>query len=87
MTYEVYILKSLKTSRYYIGYSNDPVERLKEHNGGKVRSTKGYRPWQIVHSEIFSNKALARKRELEIKSYKSGQAFKKIISDPVRRVG
>ncbi|OGF51712.1 endonuclease [Candidatus Giovannonibacteria bacterium RIFCSPLOWO2_02_FULL_43_11b] len=77
--YEVYIIKSLIRERYYIGYSHEFEARIVAHNAGNVRSTKGYRPWQLVHKEMFADKISARKRELEIKSYKSGEAFKKLL--------
>ena len=77
--FTVYVLKSENKGRYYVGFSADLEKRLQEHNAGKVRSTKAYKPWFIVYKEKFLNKILARKRELEIKSFKSGNAFKKLI--------
>ena len=49
--WHVYVLRSLKTGRLYVGMSEKPDERLKAHNGGKVFSTKGYRPWARVYIE------------------------------------
>ena len=77
--YYVYILKSLKNKRYYIGHTGDLQRRLTEHNSGKTKSTKGYVPWIIVYTEIYKTKSEAYKREKEIKSYKSGIKFKKLI--------
>ena len=77
--YCVYILKSLKSKRYYIGHTGNLQRRLTEHNSGKTKSTKGYVPWIIVHTEIYKTKSEAYKREKEIKSYKSGIKFKKLI--------
>mgnify|MGYP001562748845 CR=1 FL=1 len=79
--YRVYIIKSLNFDRYYIGHSADTEKRLKEHNVGKVRSTKAYRPWKIVYFEVKSDKKEAYKREMQIKSFKSGEAFKKLIEN------
>ncbi len=79
--YNVYILKSLKFNRYYIGHSKNLEKRLKQHNQGKVKSTKAYRPWECIYTESFVNKQTAYKREMEIKAYKSGLAFKKLIKD------
>ncbi len=79
--YQVYILKSDAYARYYIGHSKDLVMRLKAHNSGKVRSTKAYRPWKIVYSEVCKDKHMAYSREFQIKSYKGGEAFKKLIED------
>ena len=77
--YFVYILKSLKVLRYYIGSSENVDRRLSDHNSGKVKSTKAYRPWKVVYLETFNIKSDALKREKQIKSYKSGNAFKKLL--------
>ncbi|MBI2251522.1 MAG: GIY-YIG nuclease family protein [Armatimonadetes bacterium] len=77
--YKVYIIKSMKKERFYIGHTGDLETRLKSHNSGKVRSTKAYSPWDIVYVEEFTGKVGAYKRELKIKSYKGGEAFKKLI--------
>ena len=77
--YEVYILKGVNWNRYYIGFTENLKQRLINHNLGKVRPTKSYRPWKLVHKKVFPDKFSARRRELEIKSYKSGEAFKKLI--------
>lgn len=78
--YQVYILKSEAQARYYIGHSHDLIARLAAHNNGKVRSTKVYRPWSVVYSESCASKQEAYKREFQIKSYKGGEAFKKLIN-------
>ena len=77
--YFVYILYSKKFERYYTGHSKDCEDRLKDHNRGKVRSTKAYVPWEIVYTEKFETKSEAYRREMEIKSYKTGEAFRKLI--------
>jgi putative endonuclease len=76
----VYILKSLKSGRFYIGYSEDPDRRLSEHNSGKVLSTRNHRPWVKVFVETFPTALEAIRREREIKSRKS----KKFIEDLIR---
>lgn len=66
--YVAYVLKSLKTGRHYYGHSADLTERLKAHNNGKVRSTKGYRPWEIIHYEEYPTKSEAYQREMFFKT-------------------
>ncbi len=44
----VYILYSVKSSRYYVGQTADINKRLKRHNHGKVPSTKSAVPWKLV---------------------------------------
>ncbi len=54
------------------------------HNLGKVKSTKFYKPWKVIYTETFNTKPEAYKREQQIKSYKSGEAFKKLIENMER---
>lgn len=79
MKYFVYILRSAKTGRYYIGHCADVDRRIREHNRGKTRSTKSGVPWKLIKTEAFQSKAEAYKRERQIKKYKSGEAFKKLL--------
>jgi len=57
----VYILQSQTTGRFYIGYSENPDRRLTEHNSGKVKSTKPFRPWIKVYAESYPSEAEAAK--------------------------
>ena len=77
----VYILKSKKFNKYYIGHTADLNNRLLRHNRGLAKSTKNFRPWEIVYKEFFDTKQEAYRRELQIKSYKGGQAFKKLLKN------
>lgn len=78
--YQVYILKSEVHNRYYVGHTNDFKNRLERHNKGYVKSTKPYKPWNLVYSEDFENKNDAYRRELKIKSYNHGEAFLKLVN-------
>jgi len=78
--YYVYIIKSLIVTQYYIDSTEDLDRRLSDHNSGKVKSTKAYEPWEHVYSERFDAKSDTLKRERQIKSYKSGNAFKKLVN-------
>ena len=69
-----YILKSEKCGSHYYGHCKDLAGRLKNHNTGKVRSTKSKRPWKILYYEEFKSKSEAYKRELYFKS-RSGYKF------------
>ncbi|OVE76224.1 hypothetical protein BVX97_02220 [bacterium E08(2017)] len=64
----VYVLQSEQSEHLYIGSSSSPDERLKSHNMGRVRSTKGGRPWNRVLLESHEDKASALKRERYLKS-------------------
>ncbi|MGE0588952.1 MAG: GIY-YIG nuclease family protein [Cyclobacteriaceae bacterium] len=64
------MIKSQRTNRLYKGMSEIPERRLLEHNAGKVKSTKGFRPWKIVYTEKFPTREEAIARE---KFLKTGQ--------------
>ncbi|QQS18079.1 GIY-YIG nuclease family protein [Candidatus Saccharibacteria bacterium] len=76
----VYIIQSVHFSRYYVGHSDDLNRRLHQHNSGYTRSTKPYLPWKIVYTEICLTKQEAYRREMQIKSYKGGRAFKSLVN-------
>ena len=67
-TYFVYMLKSLKDKKFYTGCTADLKKRLKQHNRGRVRSTKARRPFELVYWESFRTRSEAMKRELRLKS-------------------
>lgn len=78
--FTVYIIQNSSTQRYYVGYTEDLQERLLRHNSGRNISTKNGGKWTVVHTEELPDKVSAWKREREIKKYKGGNSFKKLIS-------
>ena len=63
----VYIIKSKKDSRLYTGSKNDLKQRFKEHNDGKVRSTKSRIPFELIYYEAYISEKDARVREHNLK--------------------
>jgi len=78
MDYAVYILKN-PNDKYYIGQTFNLDRRILQHNNNECKSTKFSGPWLIVHIEKFGNRSKAMAREKQIKSYKGGEAFKRLI--------
>ena len=76
--YFVYVLRSLKDGRLYKGLTSDLERRVKEHNSGQAKSTKGFLPWELFHVEEFETREEARKREKYLKSGQ-GRDFLKTI--------
>ncbi|MEL6968830.1 MAG: GIY-YIG nuclease family protein [Bacteroidota bacterium] len=66
--YYVYVLKSEQQYRFYVGMTQDVDKRLAEHNSGKTKSTKGFRPWLLFFYEEFPDRTQARAREKYLKS-------------------
>jgi putative endonuclease len=73
MPYQTYVLKSLKDKLRYIGSGANVNERLRRHNKGDYKFTKGHRPWQLIYHENFETRSEAMKPE---KFLKSGQGRK-----------
>jgi putative endonuclease len=73
--YTVYALFSPTFNKIYIGFTSNLEERFLAHNQfDKKGWTIRYRPWIIIHTEVFDQKAEAMKREQQLKSAK-GRAF------------
>ena len=71
MKFYVYVIKSLKNNRRYIGQtSKDIVTRLKEHNAGTNKYTRNNRPYKLIYYEVLECRKCAARRE---KFLKSGQ--------------
>ena len=77
----IYILKSLKDNRTYVGYTNDLERRLAEHNSGKNIATKNRRPLELIFSEQFETSTEAKKRELYWKSGGGRRKLKNLLKD------
>ncbi len=70
-----YILQS-PAGRFYVGHTDNPIQRLKNHNRtdsirGKFTRKNG--PWKLVWSEEHSTRSSAMARERQIKSMKSAR--------------
>ena len=81
MRYFVYILKSLEFDKTYVGISNEPNRRLREHNSGKSKFTRKFMPWKILYKEEFDSRKLAREREKYLKSAASRRRIKLLLND------
>ena len=66
--YTVYVLYSLILKKRYIGSTSDLTKRIKEHNSGKSKFTKGGIPWELVYKEDLKTNSEAKKRELYFKT-------------------
>ena len=81
MTHFVYILKSDRDGKYYIGSSKDPIKRLGEHNSGKTKSLKNRLPMKLIFSQPFKNGKEAKFVEYKLKKHKSKTIIEKILLD------
>ena len=79
--YYIYVIRSLKDKRHYIGYTNNLVRRLQEHNRSKSASLKYRGPFELIYKEAVETRIEAVRREKKLKSYKGGAAFRKLLSE------
>lgn len=83
----VYILKSEKTARYYIGSSHDVDNRLKEHNSGKTISLKSQRPLKLVFKKLFPTNVDAVRMENKLKKCKNKKIIDLIVKEQTIKMG
>jgi len=67
MSCYVYMIKSTKDNSYYVGISEDPIRRLKEHNSGKLERTAKNKPHKIVFTKKYLDYKKARIHEIWLK--------------------
>jgi putative endonuclease len=61
----------------YVGSCEDVQGRLKRHNSGEVKSTKGYRPWKLLGYEEFATRSEAILRERYLKNHQQKEILKR----------
>jgi putative endonuclease len=65
--WNVYIIKSSVKKWYYVGSTNRLDIRMKEHNAGKVTSSKSYKPFDLIFKKEFDLETDARNYERFLK--------------------
>jgi len=71
MSFQMYILRSISTGRFYVGHTEYLPQRLQEHNNGRTPSTRGRRPWELYYAQEYPTRAEAARRERQIKGMKN----------------
>ena len=64
----VYVLRSLKDKRFYVGFTKNLSVRVEAHNDGLVPSTKDKLPLELVYWEGCLNQSDATHREKYLKT-------------------
>ncbi len=77
----VYILKSQKNGRYYIGSAENVARRVSQHNEGRVKATEFIRPLKLVFQQEYSDVTLARRIEYRLKALKRRDILERIIAE------
>ena len=68
--FHVYVLRSGKTGRRYVGSCEDLVDRVRRHNNSESKATRHGVPWILIHVEKFETRSAALTRE---RYYKTGR--------------
>lgn len=75
----VYVLENKETNRYYVGSTTNIDKRIKQHKQGHTRTTRVLGTTELVYTEIYNTIEEARRREKQIKSYKSKKYIRSLI--------
>src|SRR5215469_11978315 len=75
----VCILQSGSSGHFYIGCAERPRVRLIEHQRGQTISTRGRGPWVLVYQEHFDTLSEVRRRERQLKGWKSHRSVQELI--------
>ena len=67
--YYVYAIKSRVKNYIYVGMTNNPERRIKEHNDRREGTTRSFAPFEVIMIEGCESRLEARKKE---KYFKTG---------------
>ena len=79
MWWYVYILRSKKNNKIYVGSTNNLKRRIREHNEGLSKSTKPFIPWVVEASIAVRGEHKARELEEYLKTGSGSSILKKRI--------
>ncbi|MBI4281750.1 GIY-YIG nuclease family protein [Candidatus Uhrbacteria bacterium] len=77
--YYTYVLLSLKDYKFYIGFSADLVQRVKDHQRGNNTSTAKRLPLVLIFYEAFLSKEDALRREAYFKTNKGKTTLRQML--------
>ncbi len=70
----IYVLRSQKNGKRYVGQTENLERRLLAHNSGESIYTKSGAPWALIYKETYDTRSEAVRRELYLKTGK-GREF------------
>jgi putative endonuclease len=82
MTYVYFLL--LSNNDIYKGSTRELKRRLKEHDGGKVESTRYYRPVRLLGFESYAQPSDARRREKFLKTTEGRRLLRQQYRDAIQ---
>jgi putative endonuclease len=79
----VYALSSQTHKYIYVGLTENLERRFGEHDSGKNKTTRPYRPFKILYVESFPTRQEARAREKYLKSGSGKEFLKSLITKTI----
>ena len=83
MKYFVYILFSESICKFYIGQTQNVIDRVNRHNSGRGKYTSKGTPWELVFFTTCNSRAEAMKLERKIKNFKSQKRTSEFIEKEI----
>jgi len=81
----VYVLRSEKDDKLYIGFSKDLRKRLEFHNLDLNKATAYRRPLKLIYYESYVSKKDAREREKFLKTGRGHEVLYKQLENTLGR--
>lgn len=75
--YYTYVLSSETNEDLYVGSTENLEKRIWLHNGGRVKSTKAYRPWKLAEVHRFNSRTEAVRMEQHLKTGQQKELLRK----------
>lgn len=83
----VYVLYSLDYGKFYIGFTSDLRQRLKDHQSDKVHTTRRLGKFELVYYEACKSKKDAQARERQLKTGFGRGYLRKRLGDYLENKG
>ncbi len=80
MWFYFYIIYSKSIDRFYIGHTNNILDRITKHNTNHDGFTGKTNDWILVYSEKFKSRRLAYERERQVKKWKNRNRIMQLIN-------
>ena len=81
MKFYVYIIQSERDGSFYKGFTENPNQRIEQHNQGECSYTSKKIPWKLVALLQFESKREALIKEKKLKKYSNESIKALILSD------
>ena len=81
MNHWLYILRSIKDGKLYVGVTKNVENRFRQHNEGITPSTRYRKPFELIYKECYNSKREALKRERYLKRLEGSKEKKRILEN------